>query len=155
MLKNETWRQGVRNRKKGWVPKRERASEAEGWNQLKICDVFSIPGRDIRNYCLCFSRRLLVFISFFELIPWSPFHFREAEEDRRPSKLLPTSFQLTPPNPYTLHPKPFSFLALIPLRIQPFSISSCTSFSPSMVLGSKVAPLLDSMLILLDRRLRS
>ena len=25
-------------------------------NQLKICDVFSILRRDIRNYCLCFSR---------------------------------------------------------------------------------------------------
>lgn len=25
------------------------------WNRLKICDVFSIPSQDIRNYCLCFS----------------------------------------------------------------------------------------------------
>lgn len=43
--------------------KREREKEiapfsiekSDSWKQLEIRDVFSIPRRDIRNYCLCFS----------------------------------------------------------------------------------------------------
>lgn len=36
--------------------------KSDGWKQLKIRDVFSIPRRDIRNYCLCFSSSTAVFI---------------------------------------------------------------------------------------------
>lgn len=47
-------------RKRGIAP--FSIEKSDGWKQLKIRDVFSIPRRDIRNYCLCFSPSTAVFI---------------------------------------------------------------------------------------------
>lgn len=47
-------------RKRGIAP--FSIEKSDGWKQLKIRDVFSIPRRDIRNYCLCFSSSTAVFI---------------------------------------------------------------------------------------------
>lgn len=60
--KDRTKSKGARKTKR----KREIApfsiEKSDGWKQLKIRDVFSIPRRDIRNYCLCFSSSTAVFI---------------------------------------------------------------------------------------------
>jgi len=53
-------------KRKRWREREEIApfsiEKSDGWKQLKIRDVFSIPRRDIRNYCLCFSSSTAVFI---------------------------------------------------------------------------------------------
>lgn len=56
----ERERKGDRERKRGIAP--FSIEKSDGWKQLKIRDVFSIPRRDIRNYCLCFSSSTAVFI---------------------------------------------------------------------------------------------
>lgn len=52
--------EGETERKRGTAP--FSIEKSDGWKQLKIRDVFSIPCRDIRNYCLCFSSSTAVFI---------------------------------------------------------------------------------------------
>lgn len=60
--KDRTESEGGRatERKRGIAP--FSIEKSDGWKQLKIRDVFSIPRRDIRNYCLCFSSSTAVFI---------------------------------------------------------------------------------------------
>jgi len=88
--------------------------KSDGWKQLKIRDVFSIPRRDIRNYCLCFSSSTAVFIPL-KLDPPSAVPV---------SYLSNSSSQPSPPSP--------AGVVLLVLKSYP-SIPRDSRFSPSRV----------------------
>lgn len=82
-----------------------RRRKPDGWNQLKICDVFSIPSRDIRNYCLCFSPSAPYLSPMEPVQPPTPYLSNSSTQ--------PPSFSSLNPVPW--FPIPPTFCRLVPL----------------------------------------